>query len=102
MGGGKSEKERPPQVVWNMTVEDDESFVADGIVVHNCYGHWHSLVLGVRGLLGNGSLKGYDEYAMVSNFDYEPPQQALWLVQPRRGVTMRWPIHVLGDKEKYL
>lgn len=66
------------------------------------YGHWHSLVLGVRGLLGNGSLKGYDEYAMVSNFDYEPPQQALWLVQPRRGVTMRWPIHVLGDTEKYL
>ena len=25
------------------------------------YGHWHSLVLGVRGLIGNGSLKGYDE-----------------------------------------
>ena len=66
------------------------------------YGHWHSLVLGVRGLLGNGSLKGYDEYAMVSNFDYEPPQQAFWLVQPRRGVTMRWPVHVLGDNEKYI
>lgn len=66
-----------------------------------CYGHWHSLVLGVRGLLGNGSLKGYDEYAMVSNFDYEPPQQALWLVQPRKGVTGRWPIHVLGDNEDY-
>lgn len=65
------------------------------------YGHWHSLVLGVRGLLGNGSLKGYDEYAFVSNFDYEPPQQALWLVQPRVGVTGRWPIHVLGDDEDY-
>lgn len=65
------------------------------------YGHWHSLVLGVRGLLGNGSLKGYDEYAFVSNFDYEPPQQAFWLVQPRVGVTGRWPVHVLGDSEKY-
>ncbi len=66
------------------------------------YGHWHSLVLGVRGLLGNGSLKGYDEYAFVSNFDYEPPQQALWLVQPRVGVTGRWPIHVLGADEEYI
>jgi hypothetical protein len=65
------------------------------------YGHWHSLVLGVRGLLGNGSLKGYDEYAFVSNFDYEPPQQALWLVQPRVGVTGRWPVHVLGSDEDY-
>lgn len=65
------------------------------------YGHWHSLVLGVRGLLGNGSLKGYDEYAAISNFDWEPPQQALWLVQPTRGVTMRWPIHVLGETERY-
>ena len=65
------------------------------------YGHWHSLVLGVRGLLGNGSNKGYDEFAFCSNFDFEPPQQALWLVQPRVGVTGRWPIHVLGDTEKY-
>lgn len=65
------------------------------------YGHWHSLVPGIRGLLGNGSLKGYDEYAMVSNFDFEPPQQLLWLVDPKKGITGRWPIHVLGDDEDY-
>lgn len=65
------------------------------------FGHWHSLVLGVRGLIGNGSLKGYDEYASISNFDFEPPQQALWLVQPKWGVTGRWPIHVLGEDESY-
>ncbi|MFN3475934.1 MAG: GDP-mannose 4,6-dehydratase [Candidatus Methylomirabilales bacterium] len=26
--------------VYNIEVEEDESYVANGIVVHNCYGHW--------------------------------------------------------------
>lgn len=64
-------------------------------------GHWHQLILGVMGILVNGSLKGYDEFATIYNFAFEPPQQALWLVQPRRGVTMRWPIHVMADSENY-
>ena len=64
-------------------------------------GHWHQLTLGIQGMFVNGSLKGFDEYAAISNFGFEPPQQALWLVQPRVGVTGRWPIHVLGDNEDY-
>lgn len=68
---------------------------------HLVMGHWHQLTLGIQGIFVNGSLKGYDEYAMQSNFGFEPPQQALWLVQPRVGVTGRWPIHVLGEDESY-
>lgn len=68
---------------------------------HLVMGHWHQLTLGIQGMFVNGSLKGYDEYAAISNFPYEPPQQALWLVQPRVGVTGRWPIHVLGEDEDY-
>lgn len=64
-------------------------------------GHWHQLTLGIQGMMVNGSLKGFDEYALTSNFPFEPPQQALWLVQPKVGITGRWPIHVLGDNEKY-
>src|SRR3990167_3931608 len=64
-------------------------------------GHWHQLTLGVSGIITNGALKGLDEYAYVSNFPYEPPLQALWLVQPNVGITGRWPIHVLGDDEDY-
>ncbi len=62
-------------------------------------GHWHQLTLGIQGMLVNGSLKGYDEYAAISNFPFEPPQQAFWLVQPKWGVTGRWPVHVLGEDE---
>jgi len=48
----------------------------------------------------NGSLKGYDEFAANSNFDFEPPQQAFWLTDPHHGKTIDAPIHVL-DKNEY-
>lgn len=35
-------------------------------------GHWHQYFIG-QGLVVNGSLKGYDEYAMTSNFRPEVP-----------------------------
>lgn len=54
-------------------------------------GHWHSYFAG-RGLLVNGSLKGLDEYAYVSNFDFEQPQQAFWVTTPEHGVTFSAPI----------
>lgn len=64
-------------------------------------GHWHQLAH-VRGLVINGSLKGYDEYAAISNFDFEPPQQAFWLVDPKWGKTIDAPVHVLGDDEYWM
>lgn len=54
-------------------------------------GHWHSLIFGPAWIV-NGSLKGYDEYAAVENFGYEPPQQALWLMTPEHGKTWTAPI----------
>lgn len=63
-------------------------------------GHWHQLGH-VKGLIINGSGKGYDEYAMVSNFDYEPPQQAFWITDPIHGKTIDAPIHLIGKDEKY-
>jgi len=46
----------------------------------------------------NGSLKGYDEYAYVSNFSYEPPQQALAIVVPEKGITIQAPVFCLDRK----
>ncbi|NDG19100.1 MAG: hypothetical protein EB117_12620 [Betaproteobacteria bacterium] len=63
-------------------------------------GHWHQLAF-LRGLIINGSLKGYDEYAYISNFRYEPPRQAFWLTDPDHGVTITAPIHVTGANEQY-
>lgn len=56
-------------------------------------GHWHQQITAPsQGLIVNGSMKGYDEYAAVNNFRPEPPQQAMWLVTPERGVTMTAPV----------
>jgi hypothetical protein len=54
-------------------------------------GHWHQLVYGPDFVV-NGSLKGYDEYAAVSNFSFEQPQQAAWLMVPGYGKTWTAPI----------
>lgn len=54
-------------------------------------GHWHQLVFGPNFIV-NGSLKGYDEYAFTSNFGYEVPQQALWLMTPEHGRTFTAPV----------
>lgn len=54
-------------------------------------GHWHQY-LSTPSLIINGSLKGYDEYAKISNFGYEPPQQALAVVTPERAITIQAPV----------
>jgi hypothetical protein len=60
-------------------------------------GHWHQL-LWLPSIIVGGCLKGTDEYAWVSNFAPEPPQQAFWVTDPEWGVTLRAPIHV-GDRK---
>ena len=54
-------------------------------------GHWHQLTWGPSFVI-NGSLKGYDEYAYVNNFGFEPAQQALWLMTPEHGRTFTAPV----------
>jgi len=54
-------------------------------------GHWHQLVFGPSFVV-NGSLKGYDEYAMTENFGFEPPAQAAWLMTPEHGKTWTAPL----------
>lgn len=54
-------------------------------------GHWHTITWGPSFIV-NGSLKGLDEYAFTSNFGFEPPAQACWLMTPERGRTWMAPI----------
>lgn len=63
-------------------------------------GHWHQLMY-LKRMIVNGSLKGYDEYAFDSNFEYEPPQQAFWLTDARHGVTVQTMVHVQDDSEPW-
>jgi len=62
-------------------------------------GHWHQLVQ-TPGLIVNGSLKGWDEYAAVNNFPYEQPQQAFAIVTPDNGITIQAPIFCQNRKKE--
>lgn len=66
---------------------------------HLVMGHWHTYWSG-KGIMVNGSSKGIDEYAYIGNFDYEPPQQAMWLTTPEHGVTFSWPLMVAESRKK--
>lgn len=55
------------------------------------FGHFHKRMLTAR-LRGNGSLKGYDEYAADNNFGFEPPSQNFWVTHPDHGITFDAPV----------
>ncbi len=54
-------------------------------------GHFHRLTMTPK-LIINGSMSGYDEFAMMCNFEFEPPQQALWTVHPKWGQNYYLPL----------
>jgi len=51
-----------------------------------CMGHHHNYWCG-KGIIVNNCLKGYDEYAYVSNFAFSKPSQAFFIITPKRGLT---------------
>jgi len=56
------------------------------------FGHFHKRMLTAR-LRGNGSLKGYDEYAADNNFGFEPPSQNFWITHVDHGITFDAPVY---------
>jgi hypothetical protein len=54
-------------------------------------GHFHQHMM-MGKVHVNGSVVGYNEFAMKCNFPYEPPKQALWLTHSKRGITGSWPV----------
>lgn len=55
------------------------------------FGHFHQLRDG-GDFICNGSMIGYNSYALSIGADYEPPKQALFLIDKKRGRTATWPI----------
>jgi len=62
-------------------------------------GHFHSY-LTLPGLIVNGALKGYDEYAFVQNFGYQDPLQAFWATTPEHGPSFHTGIAVMNRKRE--
>lgn len=61
-------------------------------------GHWHQYIP-LRRVIVNGTLKGYDEYAMLAlRAGPEDPCQALWFTHPKRGITAHWAVKLTDDK----
>jgi hypothetical protein len=55
------------------------------------FGHFHQSKDG-GSFLCNGSLIGYNAFALSIKADYEPPKQTLLLMDKKRGRTSVWPI----------
>jgi predicted phosphodiesterase len=69
---------------------------ADWIIM----GHWHQM-LWLPGVIVNGALKGYDEYARLAiRAPYSRPSQGLWFLHPSWGITARWEIFLEGEKRQ--
>ncbi len=61
------------------------------------FGHFHQEKDGGK-FLSNGSLVGYNSYAVSIGADYEPPKQQLFVIDKKRGRTCMWPIYCGGTK----
>lgn len=59
----------------------------------DCFGHFHQTKSDQKWKC-NGSLIGYNSFAVTIKGDYEPPRQTMFLVDKKRGVTCDWPILV--------
>lgn len=71
-------------------------YQSSGVVIDTVLiGHYHTL-LNLPRIIVNGSLKGYDEFAMGNRLEPDRARQALWLTHPEHGRTIWAP--VLADK----
>ena len=62
-------------------------------------GHFHQAIFyPSKGIIVSGCVIGYNEYAYTMNFEPEPPQAALWLTSPERGITVSAPVFVADRK----
>lgn len=61
-------------------------------------GHWHSTHWHYDAFV-NGSLKGFDQYALSGGFHDEGPSQSLFTVTPERGVDLMRRVHAATPAE---
>lgn len=64
-----------------------------------CLGHFHQLLHG-RDFVVNGSLVGYSEFALSVKAQWEPPQQAFFLMDSRRGRCCASPLWVDDEPDR--
>ena len=60
---------------------------------YNFVHHYHNLSYPTNNTTVNGSIIGYDPYAMSIGCSYQPPVQSFQLFDSTKGVTIKAPIH---------
>lgn len=63
---------------------------------YSVQGHLHCYTIGTRRWLINGALVGHNAYAISLGGEFQPPIQAFFLMDKKRGVTVQIPILVGG------
>lgn len=58
-----------------------------------CMGHWHQRIC-LPNIMVNGSLIGYNSYAMANGFNFEPPVQSMRMLDPDRWCSSDIPLWV--------
>jgi hypothetical protein len=97
-GGGGIGGIYPP--IMRMRAKKEHKYLQTGQNFRTLWlGHWHSY-LSTPHLIINGSLKGWDEFAAIMGFGFEPPQQALAIVTPERNITVQAPIFCQDRKRE--
>jgi hypothetical protein len=61
---------------------------------YSVQGHLHCYTLGTRRWLINGSLVGYSPFAVGISGEYQPPIQAFFILDKKRGPTIQIPMLV--------
>lgn len=67
---------------WDSTIKTD----------FNLMSHFHTFSMPTPNTSLNGSLVGYNSYAMTLGAKYEPPLQSFQMIDKKRGFTTRTPI----------
>lgn len=73
--------------------------VQDKRLAFSVIGHWHQTCLAhQRGISCNGSMKGYDEFAMGLRLKPEAAMQNFWVHTPEHGVVLAAPVFLQDRK----
>ena len=97
-GGGGIGGIYPP--IMRMRARKQARYLATGKSFQTLWlGHWHQYI-STPSMIVNGSLKGFDEYAMLMGFGHETAQQALAIVTPERNITIQAPVFCVDRKKE--
>lgn len=97
-GGGGIGGIYPP--IMRMRAKKQSRYLATGKSFQTIWlGHWHQYI-STPSMVVNGSMKGFDEYALLNGFSFEQPQQALALVTPKHNLTFQAPVFCADRKKE--